>query len=294
MTVHQARILIQTELGSVSTTPQLDAELLIAHAIKKDREWLYVHPEYCFTTQEEQHLMDIYGARRDTGKPIAYITGEKEFYGRLFSVSEQVLIPRPETEHLVDAALQSIDACQSTKPVVVDVGTGSGCIAITLKKERPHIQMIASDISPDAISVATQNARKLDADIKYMTSNQLYTFPSSLVNAIDIIVSNPPYVPAQVVDNGAHDPLTRGLGFEPRGALVPHTQGADENPLFAIEQLCLSAREYLRPGACLLIEIGHDQAHATQEIASQHFVGSHITVSQDLAGQDRIVTITTA
>ena len=192
--------------------------------------------------------------RRATREPVAYITGVREFYGRDFSVTPAVLIPRPETEALVERALAELSAApRPGAPVVVDVGTGSGCIAVTIALAHPGARVIATDVSAAALEVAKENARRLGAAVEFVETSLLPAVPA----AFDIIVSNPPYVSA--ADRASLPPDVRH--FEPEQALF-----AGEDGTAVIRGLAAASRERLRRGGSLLMEIGHGQSAAVRAI----------------------------
>ncbi len=213
--------------------------------------------------------------RRLTGEPIAYILGEREFYGRLFSVDSRVLIPRPETEHLIEAALD----LDLRTPKVLDIGSGSGCIAITLALEIAGARLVASDRSPAALAVATGNARR------HRVEPRVHCVGSDLAEAIrisdfDLVVSNPPYI-----DPGVRDQLSREVtDFEPRDALFAKRSGLE------VLARCLEQLTALTPGTPVLLEIGYDQGEAVRQLAEE---AGHVDVEvrRDLAGHPRVAQL---
>ena len=211
--------------------------------------------------------------RRLAGEPAAYILGEREFYGRRFTVSPAVLIPRPETEHLVEAALARLSAGGR----VWDLGTGSGAIAVTLACERPDAHVSASDISPAALALAAQNAAAHRAAVRFACGSWFAALPPSEAADFDLIVSNPPYIEAD-------DPhLQQGdLRFEPQHALTDFSDG-----LTCIRTLAHGAARHLRGGGCLIVEHGCNQGAAARSIFAA--AGwQNICTLPDLAGLDRI------
>ncbi|MFW5815564.1 MAG: peptide chain release factor N(5)-glutamine methyltransferase [Wenzhouxiangella sp.] len=249
---------------------RLDAELLLAHALDKPRAWLYAHAEEAIPQQLHARATDLF-ERRLAGEPVAYILGLREFYGREFSVGPDVLIPRPETELLVELALERLPAgpCR-----VLDVGTGSGCIALTLAAERPAWQVTALDRSAAALAVCARNAARLGiARVRCLESDLLSAVAGE---RFDAIVSNPPYV-------AASDPhLRRGdLRFEPDLAL---SAGADG--MSVITALIDQAQTALEPGGWLILEHGHEQGPAVAARMREAGLEEPAT-RQDLAGLDR-------
>lgn len=250
---------------------RLEADLLMSHVFGKSRGWLYAHgemaPEAGTITQFE-HLV----AQRLSGRPIAYLTGSREFFGRSFTVSEAVLIPRPETEHLVETALSlPLPECAA----VVDVGTGSGCIALTLALERPQWQITATDISEEALEVAATNRRQLATECVELRAGSLYEPIAGW--KFDLIVSNPPYV----APGDSHLELG-DLRFEPNRALEAPGEGLD-----VIDKLVSGAPAHLAANGWLLLEHGHDQGAAVREMMQRRGFDAVRSV-RDLAGIERV------
>jgi release factor glutamine methyltransferase len=240
-----------------SPTARRDAELLLLHATRLTKTDLLTHPDREVTAlQLSEYRAAI--ARRARHEPVQHITGTQEFYGRSFIVDRLVLIPRPETEHLVEAALAIRAAPSRIRPSrVLDIGTGSGILAITLALELPDASITATDISPDAISVAKQNARALGAAdrIRFAVSDLFAALDSQ---HFDCIVSNPPYVSS----NEALEPQVRD--YEPAAALY-----AGEDGLAIYRRLIPQAFAHLEPGGHLLLEIGHGQREALHHLLAQ-------------------------
>jgi release factor glutamine methyltransferase len=252
--------------------PRLTAEVLLIHAISHerpvDRAWLYAHG-----ADELRQLWWIHYGRylheRMQGKPTQYITGHQEFYGRDFRVTKDVLIPRPETEHLVEAALSKI----ASGSRVIDVGTGSGAIAVTLALET-GARVVATDISPAAIAVATENARKLEADVAFLVSDLCACFAD---RSFDMVVSNPPYVPR--ADEAKIQREVRE--FEPPLALY-----GGENGLAIYRRLIPEARRVLKLDGWLMMELGYAVVEPVQEMLAEW---NHVEIRSDLAGLPRVV-----
>lgn len=230
------------EMHHVSNA-RLTAELLIAHTLSVPREYLYVHDDRILTDVEQQALEDhLYD--RISGVPLQYIVGRQEFYGRYFQVTPDVLIPRPETEYIVEAVLE-IHAAEGRQRSadIFDVGTGSGCIAVTLALELPQARVLASDVSFDAVRIAQQNARQLGATVGFACVDVL----DAVSGSYDFIVSNPPYVRRDEMTN-----LQREVReHEPHVALF-----SPEDELAIYRRLVFGAEQMLRPGGHLLLEIG--------------------------------------
>ena len=213
---------------------RLDGELIVAEVLGKDRAFLHAHPEYNIKKKELEKIHDLVN-RRKLGEPLAYILGHKEFYGRDFKVTSSTLIPRPETEALITEII-------NLRPqTILDVGTGSGCIAITLAKELPEAEITAVDISEDALGVAQENAKTYQADIDFRQSDLLKGLAKT--EKYDLIVANLPYVDAN------WDWLGTEINFEPKNALY-----AKDGGLEFIKKLIDQAPDHLNPDACLVLE----------------------------------------
>lgn len=225
MTIAELQLHIADQLQTVSDAPELDSQRIILHALeKRDTSFLIAHSEDTLT-EEQQHSIQAMAGNRLTGMPLAYIIGEADFYGRTFTVTPDVLIPRPDTEALIEQTLEYIknNFRDTAEVVIADICTGSGIIAITLALELPQVQIIATDISPAALAVARQNGEQhgVLGRIKYIQGDLLEPFDAAQGKPIkiDLIVSNPPYVPTSVLAKAADSIETRGLTFEPNIAL---------------------------------------------------------------------------
>ncbi len=252
---------------------RLDARLLLQHATGCSHNDLLARPETPVASAGVQRFMG-WVERRAGGEPLAYLVGEAEFRGRVFAVSPAVLIPRPETEVLIDLALARLRGL--TAPRILDLGAGSGIVAIALALECRAASVVAVDLSPAAISVARDNAGRLAAAVDFRQGDW---FAPVAGERFDLIAANPPYV-------GAGDPhLTRdGLPFEPQLAL---TAGADG--LACIRRIVAGAPDHLKPGGWLLFEHGHDQGAASRNLMTgAGFQGA--ATFPDLAGSDRVST----
>jgi release factor glutamine methyltransferase len=249
--------------------PRLTAEVLLAHALGRERSYLYAHPEEPLSEVAWLHY-GRYLHERLKGKPTQYITGRQEFYGREFRVTCDVLIPRPETEHLVDAALARI----RPDDVVLDVGTGSGAIGITLALETAG-RIYATDISMQALRVAGENAQRLSANISLVAADLTTAFSD---RSFDLVASNPPYVPQ--TDQPALQREVRD--YEPAVALFGGPTGLD-----FYQRLAIEARRVLRPAGWLLLELGYNSLEPVREMLRSEWC--EITVGQDLAGLPRVL-----
>jgi release factor glutamine methyltransferase len=260
-------------------TPRLDAEVLLAHVLDKDRTWLYLWPEFELDRRRYNYFSELV-TRRERREPVAYLTGLKSFFGLEFLVNSDTLIPRPETELLVETALQL--ASHNTPLTIADIGTGSGCIAIALATHLAEARIFAIDISPQAIQMAWRNAERhqvLDR-ITFLIGNLLLP----LAGPVDFIVSNPPYIRYAEL----RPPLTMAevYQYEPHLALDGGLDG-----LLIIRRLLAQAREKLKPEGTLLVEIGATQGDAVRKLAATHFPEATITIKKDLAGLDRLLVV---
>jgi len=254
-----------------------DAELLLRHVLDLDRAALVsIEPKELDPDQEARFLALV--AERERRRPLQHLTGVQAFYGRDFTVSPDVLIPRPETEVLVEAALERLEAAQPA--VVVDIGTGTGCIALTLAAERPSAEVHALDISPQALEVARANAQRLGLEQRVRFYQGDLALPlRDMVRRVDLVVSNPPYVTE--AEWGGLQPEVRD--HEPRVALVP----VPDVPRM-YRRLAGGARRILRPGGALLMEVGQGQADEVSAICGRE--GYQVErVVPDLQGIGRVV-----
>lgn len=248
---------------------RLTAEILLAHAVQRERTYLYSHPEAELTELEWLHF-GRYLHERIRGKPVQYITGRQEFYGRQFRVTPAVLIPRPETEHVVETALELARDAR----VAVDIGTGSGAIAVTLALQM-RARIVATDISAAALEVAAGNAERLGAEVRFVRCD----LASALApQSVDLVVSNPPYVPRDQIAS-----LQREVrDWEPRLALCGGPSGLDFYGRLAAE-----AERVLRPGGWLVVELGLGQHTAVRRLLSKRWTLPRLI--EDLAGVPRVL-----
>ena len=242
-------------LADISREPQRDAAYLLYRVLKKDRTWLLAHPEASVTTAEREGYHALL-ARRTRHEPMQYILGEQEFYGLRFAVTPAVLIPRPETEHLVEAVLERLPRDRAIR--MVDVGTGSGAIAVTLAHLLPLALVDAVDISPAALAIAKQNAQThgVAARVRFYQSDLLDGLQGE---HYDAVVSNPPYVPA----DEQLEPQV--MEWEPHEALF-----AGEHGLAVYRRLIPAAKAALRDGGLLAMELGSGQAPAVAALLAAH------------------------
>jgi release factor glutamine methyltransferase len=261
-------------LQATSESPLLEAEVLLCKILGKSRSYLRAWPD-AELYSEQAHAYQVLVNHRRQGKPIAYITGSREFWSRDFQVSPDVLIPRPDTELLIELSLALIPANQPFK--IIDLGTGSGIIAITLAAERPHAHVSATDISPAALHIAKMNAAKHKAEhIQFYQSNWFEEVPNG---KFGLIVSNPPYL------DQYDEHLQQGdLRFEPKTALISAQHGLSD-----IKIIAESARNRLEIGGFLLVEHGYTQQEDVQSLFKA--IGySNVQTHTDLAEQPRVTS----
>ena len=255
--------------------PRLDARLLMQHLLGITHAQFLADPDRRLSGEEVEAFMTLV-LRRERGEPVAYLVGEKDFYSRSFKVTPDVLIPRPDTELIVTLALKQLKT--RVWPRVLDLGTGSGVIAVTIACEHPEAAVLAVDVSPAALAVARENAARLGGKVVFVESDWFSALGSGAsCEPFDLIVANPPYV-------AARDPhLSQdGLPFEPDLAL---TDGADG--LSCIRRIVAEAPDHLVADGVLLIEHGYDQAEAVRALlAAGPF--AEISTWQDLSGNDRV------
>ena len=249
---------------------RLERELLLAHLLKKDRGWLYAHGHDVLSNDLSQAFSE--GCRRlAAAEPLAYVLGEWEFFSLPLQVNSATLIPRPETELLVEQALSWLDP--ATPARVLDLGTGTGAIALAIAAHRPLARVTATDVSSAALAVAADNARRLGlTDIDFRHGHWWQAVAGQV---FDLVISNPPYV----ADN---DPHLDAPG-EPELALMAGPDG-----MSAFDEIIPQTRAHLRPGGCLMLEHGYHQRPALVSLLGQH--SAQVDVYDDLAGVPRIVT----
>ncbi len=262
-------------LFSVIGLEPLELRILLEHAIGFSRVKLVTHSDHCLTPEQAKALSEVV-SRRLGGEPIAYITGKREFYGLSFAVTPDVLIPRPETELLVELAMERLPA----KGRLVDLGTGSGAIAIAIASMRPDADVSATDVSEKALNVATHNALALlngKQTVRFSQGNWFDAIQDQQKESFDLIVSNPPYI-----DSGDEHLKKGDLRFEPASALTDHADG-----LAALRILVSDAPDYLKENGWLLMEHGYDQSEAVRTmLAGRGF--ANVQSWKDLAGIERV------
>ncbi len=284
MTIQSALLSAYQKLAlhSDTTSAHLDAEVLLSHVTKKPKGYLISHQQKKLTTNQYQKFTRLIN-RRVKQTPIAYLTNHKEFYGLDFFVNEHVLIPRPETELLIEesvAAVRNLQADDKSKKIILaDIGTGSGCIAVTLAKYLPNIKVYATDVSDAALNVAKKNAQthKVSSRITFTKGNMLLALKKTLQRVpLNIIVTNLPYLTKNELRNVPH---------EPRQALYGGKMGFEY-----IEKLIMQAAE-LDPVPVLLLEIAPTQVKIVDYIVERQLPEKKITFHKDLAGHNRVVKI---
>jgi release factor glutamine methyltransferase len=249
-----------------------EARLLLAHVIDRDRAWLAAHGDAPLT-RDQALAFDALARRRRDGEPVAYLTGRREFFGLDLEVTRDVLIPRPETELLVELALGWLD--KDTSARVLDLGSGSGAVALAIARERPHAVVVGADVSGVAIALARRNAERLGiGNVTFVESDWFARVPPE---RFALIVANPPYVAEEDPHLGRGD-----LRFEPISALASGNEGLD-----AIRAIVAAAPGYIAAGGALAFEHGHDQAAPAQALLRDAGFGE-ITSARDLAGIQRV------
>ena len=260
----------------------LAAELLLMHALGRDRTWMYANPEAALDDATAQKFFEL-TSRRAAGTPTQYLTGKQEFWGLEFEVTPAVLIPRPETEHVMEVALERLGVermCQSL--TIADVGTGSGCIAVALAKELPKAEIFATDISAEALAVARRNAARhgVAERVKFVECHLLDGVKAE-ARPFELIVSNPPYVARDEETQLPRDVREH----EPHAALFAGPNGTE-----IYEALIAQAAKRLRSGGLLVVEIGYGALERVTPLLSDSPSWTDIRVTSDLAGIPRVIS----
>ncbi|RMG81290.1 MAG: peptide chain release factor N(5)-glutamine methyltransferase [Chloroflexi bacterium] len=266
---------VQQLRKSESETPLLDAQVLLAAVLQVERPYLYTHDDEPLS-EEASARFASWVSRRAAGEPIAYILGVAPWYDRQFIVSPAVLIPRPETELLLEQALAF--AAQRAQPVAVDIGTGSGALAVTFAAHVPQAHVFAVDMSEDALTVARQNAARYQTAITFLHGDLLLPLYDIGDVKIDILMANLPYIATDELPDLA---VTR---YEPRMALDGGADGLD-----LVRRLLKQAPPLLNEGALILLEIGADQGAAALQLVQEMLKPVDAQIIKDLAGLDRII-----
>jgi release factor glutamine methyltransferase len=250
--------------------------LLLANILGRSRTWIMTHSELALSSDEENGFLSSVGRYR-SGEPLPYVLGWWEFYGRRFNLKDAVLIPRPETEHIVELALRFLDA-HPAKRTAMDIGTGSGCIAVTLLAEVEDLQVVGTDISYDALRLAKENA------VKFGVDSRLYLVQMDLTTAIkmpvDLVCANLPYIPSSSLET------LKVAKNEPLIAL-----NGGEDGLSLIRELLKEIPSFLKPGGYALFEMEAGRSGRILELARAYIPDADFTLTQDLSGHDRVLAI---
>jgi len=254
-------------------TAVIEARALLRHVLGCDDSYLITHGDRLLSSAQ-QEAFDALAARRRRGEPVAYLTGRREFYGLEFRVTPAVLIPRPETERLVELVLERVP--ERSEADVLDLGTGSGCVAIAIAQLRPRARVVAVDAAAEAVALARENAARHGVrNLNIMRGDWFAAVPGE---RFDAIAANPPYV-------ATGDPHLAGdeLRFEPRPALVAGPKGTE-----CIAAIVAAARDHLNPGGWLLFEHGHDQGVRSRALLAAAGFSRQVNTWRDLAGVERV------
>lgn len=276
--VRQALQRATERLVSLSPSPRLDAEILLAHVLRVNRAYLLAEGQRSLTPAQLLEFRALV-ERRAALEPVAYIIGRKEFYGLDFYVDQRVLVPRPETELIVERALAWAKQHASGSQTIADIGTGSGALAVALAAHLPHAHVFAVDLSADALAVARVNVQRhnLAGRIRLLHGDGC----SPLPQPVDLIVSNPPYTVLAEVDENVRR-------WEPSLAL----DGGIERGFANVARLLRQMPPYLQPHGAVLVEIGAWQGAQALALAQEVFAGTRVQIHQDLAGHDRVLEVT--
>lgn len=273
---------ITSRLGAVSDTPALDASVLLARIVGRPRSWVLAHPELTLTNEQQNQLNESL-ARLENGEPFPYVLGRWEFFGLEFEVTPDVLIPRPETELLVEKAIAWLQA-NPTKRNVADIGTGSGAIAVSIAVNVPNANILATDISEQALQIAKRNAERHDASerINFVECDLIpHPLPlSRWERGINLLCANLPYIPIKTL---------KGLPIYQREPTVALDGGEDGLDVFL--KLLNIIPDWLAPNALILLEIESTLGEQSIQLARQHFSKARIMLHQDLTGRDRLLEI---
>lgn len=280
--IREAQDALRRQLSAVSDTAFIDAQVLLASILEKPRAWVIAYPEHWLNASQVQALYRVMD-RLESGEPVPYILGKWEFYGLDFIVTPAVLIPRPETELLVDCALNWLRANPNRRRAA-DIGTGSGCIAIALAAKISDLAVVASDISMAALTVASQNIaqHRLENRIHLVQLDLLSAVSPTPQKKFDLVCANLPYIP-----QGTLDTLDR-LRWEPVRAL----NGGESGTEF-IQRLLAELPQSINPGGLILLEIEASQGAQVRSLVEEALSASSVKLQHDLAGRDRLVVVHT-
>jgi release factor glutamine methyltransferase len=257
-------------------SPRLDAEVLLSSCLKKERTSLYTHPEQSLTEKEHEEFQQ-WVERRKHGEPVAYIVGEKEFWSLLFQVNNHVLVPRPETEILVEEVLKVCSGITERNFRILEIGTGCGAISVALASELKSAQIVATDISQEALAVALENAKNNNVEqrISFLPGNLF----QPVSGKFDIIVSNPPYISQEEYDKLPFEVR----GFEPKSALL-----AGDDGTVLHRAIMEGGKYYLHNGGWLFMEIGAGQKYRIENMLKESNLYDNIAFRFDYAGVERV------
>lgn len=263
----------EAELRVVSESPGLDGEILLSYCLQKDRSYLFTWPDRVMTAEQKTCFEELVHKRQQP-QPVAYLLGQREFYSLSLRTTSATLVPRPETELLVDTALDLVGSI--SKPRILDLGTGTGAITLAIKQQRSDAYLLATDVSKEALEIARTNSDNLALNVEFRLSDWFGAIDRVQDAPFDLIVSNPPYIAEQ-------DPcLERGdLPAEPRLALTSGPMGLD-----ALTGIARDATDFLKTGGWLLLEHGFDQGEAVQALMQRNFIS--VRTLQDFNGLDRV------
>jgi release factor glutamine methyltransferase len=271
---------ISTRLAPTSDTAALDASVLLAHILQKPRSWVLAHPEVTLTRKMKDELKDALN-QLENGKPFPYVLGQWEFFGMEFEITPDVLIPRPETELLVEKAIAWLKESPEHK-VIADVGTGSGVIAISMAANVPHVNVLATDISKEALKIAKRNAERhaVSDKIRFIECDLLPARQNSAPQSLDLICANLPYIPTKTLRT------LPVYGREPALALDGGSKG-----LVLVRRLLQLGPEWLTPHGRMLLEIEATLGSDAMRLAHDLFPRANIRLHKDLSGHDRLLEI---
>jgi release factor glutamine methyltransferase len=276
ITIGEALDQAHSLINSASDSPALDVQLLLAHVRGKSRTWVVAHHEEQLSADEAK-LFETLVSERERGVPLPYLLGWWEFYGRRFNITDAVLIPRPETELLVEAAISFLNK-NPDKYSVADIGTGSGCIATSLAAELSNLQILATDVSIDALVLAKENALKhgVLANIRFVQMD----LATAVKGPLDVVCANLPYIPTFELER-----LEVGK-WEPSAALDGGVEG-----LKYIHDLLVDLPRKVRPGSLILLEVESGNGQKVIKLAENCFPNAQIQLQKDMAGKDRLVSV---
>lgn len=276
ITIEEALGVAFSRIKSISETPNLDAQLLLGHSMGVSRTWVIGHAHDVITPNVFKNFQSLI-SQREMGVPLPYILGWWEFYGRRFRVSEEVLIPRPETELLVEVAINYLTQ-NSARQFVLDIGTGSGCIAISLAAEISRLEILATDISRNALGLAKENA------VKHGVSERIHFVQMDLSTGVsaqpDVVCANLPYIPGEQLQN------LEVANWEPSIALDGGVNGLSQ-----IIDLLDDLPRIVQPGGMILLEVEEKKGDDVRVEARERFPDGKIELHCDLAGKDRLLSI---